>query len=240
MESDGSKSPGPGGFNFAFIKEFWGMLKVEVRILFDQFHGIECLPSGLLSYFLALIPKVNSPETLGDFRPISLLGCIYKLIAKVLTARLAKVVGSVVSSTQSAFIKGRQLVDGVLVLNEVVDFAKKTGKDCLLLKVDFQKAYDSVDWGFLMYMLHRFGFNDKWIRWIKFCVCSGKMSVLVNGSPTEEINIRRGLKQGDPLAPFLFLLVAEGLGSMMRQAVELISFAPFLVGRGELPVSHLQ
>jgi hypothetical protein len=66
------------------------------------------------------------------------------------------------------------------------------------------------------------------------------MSVLVNGSPTEEINIRRGLKQGDPLAPFLFLLVAEGLGSMMRQAVELISFAPFLVGRGELPVSHLQ
>jgi hypothetical protein len=240
MESDGSKSPGPDGFNFAFIKEFWGMLKVEVRILFDQFHGIECLPSGLLSYFLALIPKVNSPETLGDFRPISLLGCIYKLIAKVLTARLAKVVGSVVSSTQSAFIKGRQLVDGVLVLNEVVDFAKKTGKDCLLLKVDFQKAYDSVDWGFLMYMLHRFGFNDKWIRWIKFCVCSGKMSVLVNGSPTEEINIRRGLKQGDPLAPFLFLLVAEGLGSMMRQAVELISFAPFLVGRGELPVSHLQ
>jgi hypothetical protein len=239
-ESDGSKSPGPDGFNYAFIKEFWGLMKGEVRIMFDQFHGVECLPRGLLSYFLALIPKVNSPETLGDFRPISLLGCLYKLIAKVLAARLALVVGSVVSSAQSAFIKNRQLVDGVLVLNEVVDYAKKTGKDCLILKVDFQKAYDSVDWGFLLYMLHRFGFSDKWIRWIKCCVCSGNMSVVVNGSPTEEINIRKGLKQGDPLAPFLFLLVAEGLGAIMRQAVELNRFVPFKVGRGELPISHLQ
>jgi hypothetical protein len=110
----------------------------------------------------------------------------------------------------------------------------------LILKVDFEKAYDSVDWGFLDYMLGQFGFCDKWRMWMKVCVYGGKVSVLVNGCPTQEIPIRRGLKQGDPLAPLLFLLVAEGLGGLMRRAVEVDRFRPFLVGGGEAPVSLLQ
>jgi hypothetical protein len=237
---DGSKSPGPDGFNFAFIKEFWDLLKGDVHILFDQFHGNSCLPKSICSYFLTLIPKVASPQSLGGFRPISLLGCIYKLVAKVLVARLARVIGDLIPNTQSAFIKGRQLVDGVLVVSEVIDYAKKSGKECLIFKVDFEKAYDSVDWGFLDYMLRRFGFGEKWRSWMKACICSGNMSVLVNGCPTEEICIKRGLKQGDPLAPFLFLIVAEGLGALMRMAVTRGRFQPFKVGRGKYPVSILQ
>ncbi|KAK2449806.1 hypothetical protein QL285_008962 [Trifolium repens] len=237
---DGNKSPGPDGFNFAFIKEFWDLLKGDVRIMFDQFHGNSCLPKSLCSYFLTLIPKVSSPQALGDFSPISLLGCLYKLVAKVLVSRLAKVVDLLIPNTQSAFIKGRQLVDGVVVVSEVIDFAKRSGKECLILKVDFEKAYDSVDWGFLDYMLMRFGFGDKWRAWMKACVCSGNMSVLVNGCPTEEINIRRGLKQGDPHAPLLFLIVAEGLGALMRKAVEVGRFKPFVVGRNGMPISILQ
>ncbi|KAK2454307.1 hypothetical protein QL285_001883 [Trifolium repens] len=237
---DGNKSPGPDGFNFAFVKTFWSMLKGEVRILFDQFHGNACLPQGLVSYFITLIPKVARPSSLGEFRPISLLGCLYKLIAKVLAARLAKVMDSLVATTQSAFIKGRNLVDGVMVINEVIDLAKKLGRPCLIFKVDFEKAYDSVDWGFLEYMLRRFGFGGKWIDWIKACVFSGNLSVLVNGSPTSEINIQRGLKQGDPLAPFLFLLVAEGFAGLMRSAVEKSLFKGFHVGSGSVVVSHLQ
>jgi hypothetical protein len=132
------------------------------------------------------------------------------------------------------------LVDGVLVVNEVVDLAKKSGKDCLIFKVDFEKAYDSVDWSFLDYMLGRFGFSDKWRAWIRACVYAGSMSVLVNGSPTAEINIQRGLKQGDPLAPFLFLLVAEGLGGLMKKAVETNRFRGFKVGSNGVIVSHLQ
>jgi hypothetical protein len=152
---DGTKSPGPEGFNFAFIKEFWELMRSDIRILFDQFHGNARLPKSICSYFLALIPKVQSPQSLGDFRPISLLGCIYKLVAKVLASRLAKVIGDLIPNTQSAFLKGRQLVIGVVVVNEVVDYAKKSGKQCLIFKVDFEKAYDSVDWGFLEYMLRR-------------------------------------------------------------------------------------
>jgi hypothetical protein len=113
---------------------------------------------------------------------------------------------SVVATTQSAFVKGRNLVDGVMVVNEIIDLAKKSGRSCLVLKVDFEKAYDSVDWGFLEYMLRRFGFAGKWIDWIKACVFAGNLLVLVNGSPTSEINIQRGLKQGDPLAPFFIPL----------------------------------
>jgi hypothetical protein len=165
---------------------------------------------------------------------------LYKLIAKVLAGRLAKVMNSVVASTQSAFIKGRSLVDGVLVVNEVVDLAKKSGREVLIFKVDFEKAYDSVDWGFLEYMLRKFGFGEKWIDWIRACVFAGNLSVLVNGSPTTEINIQIGLKQGDLLAPFLFLLVAEGFAGLMRSAVDKNLFKGFLVGSEGLEVSHLQ
>jgi hypothetical protein len=87
-ECDGNKSPGPDGFNFAFVKALWNVFKGEIRIMFDQFHGIGSLPKSFTSYFVALIPKINSPFSLGDFRPISLLGCLYKMIAKVWTARL--------------------------------------------------------------------------------------------------------------------------------------------------------
>ncbi|MCI26762.1 LINE-1 reverse transcriptase like, partial [Trifolium medium] len=165
--------------------------------MFDQFHGIGTLPKSFSSYFVALIPKVNSSFSLGDFRPISLLGCLYKIIAKVLTARLARVMDSLVAPTQSAFLKGKHLVDGVVMVNEVVDLARRTGQGCLILKVDFEKAYDSVEWSFLDYMLDRFGFCSKWRDWIRACVFSDNMSVLINGRPSEEINIQRGLKQGD-------------------------------------------
>jgi hypothetical protein len=97
--SDGNKSPGPDGFNFSFLKKFWNLIKDEIRIMFDQFHGNSCFPKSFLSYFIALIPKVSSPSSLSEFRPISLLGCLYKLIAKVLASRLAKVMTSLVAPT---------------------------------------------------------------------------------------------------------------------------------------------
>jgi hypothetical protein len=135
--SDGNKSPGPDGFNFAFLKRFWGLLGGDIRTMFNQFHNNACLPRCFLSYFVTLIPKVSSPSSLSDFRPISLLGSLYKIIAKVLAKRLGNVMDSIISSNQSAFIKGRNLVDGVLVVNEVVDWAKKSKKECFIFKVDF-------------------------------------------------------------------------------------------------------
>jgi hypothetical protein len=103
-------------------------MKHEVRIMFDQFSGTDSILRCLISYFLSLIPKVNSPQGLSDFRLISLLECRYKLLAKVLADCLSRVIGTLIPKTQSAFLKGRQLVEGVVVVNEVIDFAKKSGK----------------------------------------------------------------------------------------------------------------
>jgi hypothetical protein len=121
--SDGNKSPGPDGFNFSFFKKFWGVLEKEVLRLFDEFHSSATLPACFSSYFITLIPKTTSPHLLSDFRPISLLGSLYKLLAKVLARRMGKVMDHIISKNQSAFIKGRNLTDGVLVINEVVDLA---------------------------------------------------------------------------------------------------------------------
>ena len=127
-----------------------------------------------------------------------------------------------------------------MVINEIVDYARKFNTECLILKVDFEKAYDSVDWSFLVYMMKRVGLCSKWIAWMKACVCGGSMSILVNGSLTEEMNIHRGLKQGDLLAPFLFLLFAEGFSGLMRNTVTLNFFEGFKMKDDGIVYSHLQ
>jgi hypothetical protein len=162
-ESDGNKCPGPDGFNFAFFKKFWYLIKNKVRIFFNQFHGSEVLSRCLLSYFVTLIRKVKCPLSLKEYRPISLLGSIYKILAKVLAERLSKVMNSVISKSQSTLLKGRHFVDGVMIVNEVVEVARLRKRECLILKVDFEKAYDSVEWIFLEYMLRMVGFMGKWI-----------------------------------------------------------------------------
>jgi len=207
--------------------------------MIDQFHGNEILPRNFLAYFTTLIPKIKCPFELTYYRHISLLGYLYKLVAKVLAVRLTGVMNSIISSTQSTFLKGRNLVDGVLVVNEIVDLAKKTNRRCLILKVDFEKAYDSVKWPFLEYMLGRVGFHLKWIAWMKACVYGGSMSIPVNGSPTYEISIQKVLKQGDLLAPFLYLIVAEGFSGLMRNAVNQNLFGGFDMGQNGLVISHL-
>jgi len=140
---------------------------------------------------------------------------------------------NLISTNQSVFVKGRRLVDGVVAVNEVIDVARKSKKECLIFKVDFEKACDSISWNFLEYMMVRLGFSGRWHSWIRARVFRGKLYVLVNGSPTEEVDIQRGLKQGGPLAPFLFLLVVEGSSGLVRSA-------GFKVANSGLPISHLQ
>jgi len=137
----------------------------------------------------------------------------------MLANRLRKVMPQLIDERQSTFVKGRQLLHGVLVANEVVEEARRSKRSCMVFKVDFEKAYDSVSWKFLFYMMRRMGFHERWIRWIRGCLTLATMSILVNGSPTTEFKPQIGLRQGDPLAPLLFDLVAEGLTSLMREAV---------------------
>ena len=167
---DSSKSPGPDGFNFGFIKSFWDILKKDVMEAVKDFAGYGCWPRGSNASFLCLIPKVENPQQLGEFRPISLVGCLYKIISKALSLRSKKVIGKVIDIRQSTFLEGRGLLDSVLIANEVLEDYKRKRKRCIFFKVDYEKAYDSVKWDFLYYMLGRLGLCDRWIRWIKGCL----------------------------------------------------------------------
>lgn len=236
---DGGKSPGPDGFNFNFIKSCWDFLHKEVCDLVQEFYTNGKLPRGVSSSFVALIPKNDNPQTISEYRPICLIGCIYKIISKLLALRLKKVLGGVISTCQSAFLPNRQILDGVVVVNEVVDLAKRANKSCFVLKVDFEKAYDYVSWSYLEYMFERMGFCEKWRVWMHACICSGSFSVLINGSPTKEVHVAKGLRQGDPLAPFLFLIAVEGLSALVSRASELGLYHGFKVG-GEESIALLQ
>ncbi|GAU32659.1 hypothetical protein TSUD_218360 [Trifolium subterraneum] len=194
------------------------------------FHRNDKLTKGVNSTFIALIPKVDSPQILHDFRPISLMGSMYKILAEVLANWLRLVVGSVISESQTAFVKDRQILDGILIANEVVDEARKTKKELMLFKVDFEKAYDPVDWDYLDVVMGRMSFPTLWRKWIKECICTATASILVNGSPTDTFPLERGLRQGDPLSPFLFLLAAEGLNVLMKALVENNLFTGYTVG----------
>ncbi|GKV24336.1 hypothetical protein SLEP1_g33963 [Rubroshorea leprosula] len=233
------KALGPDGLNFHFVKKIWGTIEGDVINFIKEFHQNGKLVKGLNSSYIMLVPKKKNPTYLKEFRPISMVGCLFKILAKVLANRLYKVIGKVISVSQSAFIKGRQLVDSVLALNELVHDMKSKRKKGVIFKADFEKAFDTVDWSYLDTMHYLLGFGEKWRSWIKECLSSASVSVLVNGSPTQEFNMQRGLRQGDPLSPYLFLIAVEGLHALLLEA-EMKDMLKGVMVDENTSVSHLQ
>ncbi|GJW51804.1 RNA-directed DNA polymerase, eukaryota [Tanacetum coccineum] len=204
------------------------------RIFFET-----CLfPKGCNSSFVALILKVADAKSVNDFRPISLIGSVYKVVTKVLANRLALVIADLVSDTQSAFVANRQILDGPFILNEILHWCKRKKKQAMFFKVDFAKAYDSVRWDYLLDVLEAFGFGQTWCNWIRGTFSSARASVLVNGSPSNEFSFHCGLKQGDPLSPFLFILIMESLHLSFSRAVDEGLFKGVQL-QGSISISHL-
>ena len=169
-----------------------------------------------------------------------MVGAIYKIISKILSARLKAVIAQLVDESQSAFVMNRQILDGVLIANESIRWFKKKKIPGTLIKLDFQKAYDSVKWSFLEMVMVKLGFRRKWIRWIMECVTTASMSILLNGTPLEPFKMEKGLRQGYPLSPYLFILVSEILVLFLKKANDISLIDDIPIGKHRVRLQQLQ
>jgi hypothetical protein len=214
------KAPGPDGYFVCFYQHNWATIHTEVCPILHFFHT-GMLDSKINKTHIALIPKTQQPESVFVFRPISLCNVLYKLISKVLANRLKLVLPEIISCTQSVFIPGRLITDNILAAFEILHSMQtrmwsKTG--FMGFKLDISKVYDRVEWHFLEAIMQMLGFAEQWIKLIMACVRSVSYSILINGSPVGNIQPSLGIRQGDSISPYLFLICVEALSALLQQA----------------------
>ncbi|XP_042969143.1 uncharacterized protein LOC122301839 [Carya illinoinensis] len=235
-------APGPDGFPALFYQSHWDVVGEEVtKAVLDILNG-----NGEISHinetYIVLIPKVKNPLTVMDFRPISLCNIIYKVVSKTLSNRLKLILPSIIAPTQSAFIQGRMIQDNVIVAFETLHSMSIKGKGqqgYMAIKLDLSKAFDRVEWEFLAKVMAKMGFNRRWIFLTMQCVTTVSYSTLINGKPQGNFSPLRGIRQGDPLSPYLFILVAEVLSSLLNHAETTKLIQGFPICRGRLSINHL-
>ena len=236
------KAPGPNGMPPLFYQTYWSDVGMDITQAV-----LSCLNSGSIlksinHTFIALIPKVKNPERVSEFRPISLCNVIYKIVSKVIANRLKPMLKNIISETQSAFIVERLITDNILIAYESLHHMKTsyTGKTGFkALKLDMSKAYDRVEWVFLEKILLKLGFHISWVSLIIECISTVSYSILVNGEPQGMISPTRGIRQGDPLSPYLFLFCAKGLNTILRRVADNGEIHGFSLCRRGPKLTHL-
>ncbi|MCH80360.1 replication protein A 70 kDa dna-binding subunit, partial [Trifolium medium] len=239
---EGDKCPGPDGFNPGFYHHFWDLCGHEIFKAGCAWLDCRAFPPNLNSTNITLIPKGETQTTMKDWRPISLCNVLYKVVAKVLANRLKSVLDKCISENQSASVPGRSILDNAMAPIEIIHSMKsktRGKKGEAALKLDISKAYDRIDWVFLKEMMAKMGFSQKWIDWIMLCVETVDYSVIVNGHMVGPIVPGRGLRQGDPLSPYLFIICAEGLSALIKQAEHKGELHGVKICRNAPIISHL-
>lgn len=236
------KAPGPDGFSSKFYQAYWHIIGEDVSREVLSFFETGTLDPRQNETHIRLIPKGTSPRTVADYRPIALCNTHYKIIAKILTRRLKPLLPELISKNQSAFVSGRAIGDNVLITHETLHFLRtsEAKKYCsMAVKTDMSKAYDRIECNFLNMVLSKMGFAPVWISWIMACVESVSYSFLINGTPQGTVTPSRGIRQGDPLSPYLFILCTEVLSALCSDAQDRGTLQGIRVARGCPQVNHL-
>nr|XP_027060692.1 uncharacterized protein LOC113687227 [Coffea arabica] len=240
FDLDKDSAPGVDGFTGIFFRHCWNIVALDILAATKDFLAGTPIPKGIASTLIVLIPKKPNPATFADFRPISLCTFVNKIFTKVLANRLKTILPGIVSAEQSAFCPGRDIAENVLLAQEMIASIDKRarGNNCIF-KLDMMKAFDRVSWVFLRQLLCKFGFDYRFILLILNNLSHSWFSVLVNGSPKGFFQASRGIKQGDPLSPLLFILASEALSRGLNAQVEGGRVVPYATPRGCVQVTHL-
>ncbi|XP_062100071.1 uncharacterized protein LOC133805941 [Humulus lupulus] len=236
------KSPGPDGMTPGFYQRFWPIVGSDVVKVVQDFWSTETFDDKLPFTNIVLVPKKKRPLSMLDLRPISLCNVLYKILSKVLANRLKLVIDCIISEAQSAFIPGRLITDNIMISYEIMHYMKRKTKGkqgFMALKLDMSKAYDRVEWGYLRAVLGRLGFSQKLIALLMKCVTSARYQISHAGKEFGHIVPERGLRQGDPLSSYLFIICTEGFSALLRTYERRKLIRGIQVARGAPVISHM-
>ena len=233
-------APGPNGFGVTFYKKCWNLIKGELMEMINDFY-LGNLDLTKLNYgIVTLVPKVVDANNEKQFRPICLLNVSFKIFTKLVMDRLTEVAGKIISPSQTAFIKGRYILDGAVMLHEIIHELQTHKEEGVIFKIDFEKAYDRISWDFVEEIMTAKGFDKKLRDWIMSSVKWGRVCININGQNGPYFKTHRGLRQGDPLSPLLFNLAVDALDHILNKAKDtglIKGLVTHLIPRG---ITHLQ
>lgn len=216
-----NKAPGPDGLTSGFYKAAWGTLGAEVIVSIGNFFQSAFLPASTNATILTLVPKKPGASKIVDYRPISCLNTLYKVVSKLLVSRLKPVLSSLILPNQTAFVEDRLLLENTILASEIVNnYHKENGPKRITFKVDIKKAFDTISWEFIFNCLQGLNFPGQFMRWLQACICTTNFTVGYNGTVQGYFKGKRGLRQGDPLSLYLFVIAMNCLSLMLNKAAE--------------------
>ena len=215
-QTQNDRSPGTDGLTYEFYKSFWHLFGKDLVKVFNHSFENKELPESQKYGLLTLLFKKGERALLSNWRPISLLNTGYKILAKALSVRLSKVLANIVSDDQTCGVPGRTILNNVFILRDLVVICKQKNIAAAIISIDQMKAFDRVNWSFMYKTLRAFGFKDTFVQWIQLMYNGAKSIVKVNGFLSDPFYTQRGVWQGDPLSPLLYILIAEVFAISVR------------------------